>query len=404
MTFLKRVAATVLFSAFFVQGTSFAADVESCLALDPFRKSDDTLIACEKAVKQTDKDAAHMAKLHAQLGEALYWLERFDFAIEAFSSALELDKSLVETRIQRGWAFLRVDEQLRAFQDFSDALQEKPDSGRAIFAIGYMYDTAGQSEQALAAYRQAIEVSPKYYLARSNLAKMYRDDRNEKELAVAEYNSLLSFGEVELNKVQFFAAPYYFPTKDFYAHVRMDRALALAQSIRDDEAKADLNWLIERYPDAHAPKELMAGILSNQDKFVEASNVGLEASVSCHKNLPFFACENTDATLVYTLLLIGKNKEAAEIGVRAVANGQNNNLIDKSSYYAGLAMARLGNIDEARRLISAPVAKNPKYRSLLITQLRQEGFYEGDNKDEMNEKIVNALEACLIDDDCLKRV
>ncbi len=403
MTFLKRYAATLLFSVLLFQGSSFAADAESCLALDPFRKSDDTLIACEKALKQKDKDAAHMAQLHAQLGEALYWLQRFDLAIEAFDSALNLDKSLIETRIQRGWALLRVDEGQRAFQDFSDSLQEKPESGRAIFAIGYMYDVAGQPEQALAAYKQAIEVSPKYYLARSGLAAVYRDERNEKELAISEYNSLLAVGEVELNKVQFFAAPYYFPTKDFYAHVRMDRALALAQTNRNDEAIVDLNWLIERYPDAHAPKEVMTGILSNQDKYAEASSVGLEASVSCHKNLPFFACENTDAMLVYSLLLIGKNKEAANIGVRAVANGQNKNLIDKSSYYAGLAMTRLGNIAEARRLISAPVANNPKYRSLLITQLRQEGFYEGDNKDEMNERIVNALEACLLDFECLRR-
>jgi tetratricopeptide (TPR) repeat protein len=403
MIFLKRCAATLFFSVLLFQGSTFAADAESCLALDPFRKSDDTLIACEKAVKQKDKDAAHMARLHAQLGEALYWLQRFDLAIEAFDSALNLDKSLIETRIQRGWALLRVDEGQRAFQDFSDSLQEKPDSGRAIFAIGYMYDVAGQPEQALAAYKQAIEVSPKYYLARSNLAKMYRDDRNEKNLAIAEYNTLLSFGEVELNNVQFFAAPYYFPTKDFYAHVLMDRALALAMSNRLDEAIVDLNWLMERYSDAHAPKEVMAGIFVDQDKFVEAAEVGLEGSVSCRKNLPYFACENVEATLVFSLLRIGKNKEAAEIGVQVVANGRNQNLVDKSSYYAGLAMARLGNIAEARRLISAPVANNPKYRSLLITQLRQEGFYEGDNKDEMNDKIVNALEACLLDIDCLKR-
>ncbi len=401
MALFKRFAATLLFSVFFMQGATSAAQPKRCLELDPFRQISENYAACEAELQQSHADKAHMAKLHAHMGEILYWSMRFDLAINSFNKALELDPKLVETRIQRGWAFLRVDEAQRAFQDFSDALQEKPDSGRAVFAIGFMYDWAGESERAFAAFKQAVELSPNYHLARVRLANAYITNRKETELGLAEYDRLISFGETELNKVQFFDSLIEFQTGDFYATTLYERASARYNAGRVKDALADVEWLLKRYPDEFGPKELKSSLLSLEDNFEDAAKLAAAASEICYKNPQRKPCEKSDAILVWSLFRLHKYKEAAEIGRRLMATGRNGKFADKALYFAGLAMKNLGNVEEARQFISAPVQTNSDYRALLITQLIQNGFYEGSIEDEMNDRILNGIDACLLDDSCL---
>jgi tetratricopeptide (TPR) repeat protein len=404
MSFLERFAAIVFFSGCLFQSPSQAAQPKTCLELDPFRQSSESYVVCDAELQRAGKDDAFMAKLHAHMGEALYWSGRFDLAIESFNAALGLDKTLVETRIQRGWAFIRTNEMQRAFQDFSDSLEEKPDSGRAMFAIGFMYDMAGDKEKALAAYKQSVETTPNYLLARAALAQTYYYDRGEKDLGIAEFDKLISLGETELNKVQFFGDPNLFPTKDYYASVLLDRAIALRDIGRYDDAYSDINWLIKRYPDAYAPLEFKASLLAFQQKYDEAAKLAAAASANCYKNSPYLPCQNSDSTLVLSLMSLNKNKEAADIGRRLIATGRTGPRVDNASFFAGVAMKRLGHIDEARQYISGPVERGPHYRASLVTQLIQNGFYEGHVEDELNERILNGLEACLIDDTCLDGV
>jgi tetratricopeptide (TPR) repeat protein len=401
MALFKQFATTLLFSGFLMQGAVFAAQPKGCLDLNPFRQISESYAACEAELQKAGADNAHSAKLHAQMGEVLYWSERFDLAINSFNKALALDSKLVETKIQRGWAFIRVNEYQRAFQDFSDALEEKPDSGRAMFAIGFMYDIAGDSERAFIAYKQAVELSPTYHLARSALANAYYTTRNEPDLGLAEYDRLISYGEAELNNVQFFDSLVEFQTGDFYATTLYNRASARYNVGQVKDALLDVDWLLNRYPDAFGPKELKSGFLSLENEFDAAVKLAAEASEICYKNPQYQPCEKSDATLVWSMLSLGKNKEAADIGRRLQATRRQGKFVEKALYFAGLAMKRSGAIEEARQYISAPVQTNSDYRALLITQLMQNGFYLGDIEDEMNDRILNGLEACLLDDDCL---
>jgi len=135
------------------------------------RESQATVEACSTELKGSNLGPSQQAALLERRGNANYWLEHFNEAIDDFNKALELDKSLNEARIQRGWAHMRVGLMDRAVADFSNALAENPKSARAVFAIGYLYGQRGDEEKERQANEQAAALDPTYYLARYNLAK-----------------------------------------------------------------------------------------------------------------------------------------------------------------------------------------------------------------------------------------
>jgi tetratricopeptide (TPR) repeat protein len=70
-------------------------------------------------------------------------------------------------------------------------------------------------------------------------------------------------------------------------------------------------------------------------------------------------------------------------------------------YTIGLNKRRLGLKQEAMEAFLKSVDIDPGEGEVLLTQLTQRGYYEGETTDPINEKVKNGLEACMVDPECL---
>ena len=70
------------------------AQASTCLTSSAFRESQATVEVCSTALKGSHLAPSQQAALLERRGNANYWLERFNEAIDDFNKALELDKSL----------------------------------------------------------------------------------------------------------------------------------------------------------------------------------------------------------------------------------------------------------------------------------------------------------------------
>ena len=378
---------------------SWAKDADNCLTSDAFRKSFETYQVCSAQVIGT-QDHLQKAALHAQIGEAYYWSRQFSQAIEEFDMALSLNPKLNETRIQRAWAFWRVGETQKMFVDLTEALAENPQSGRAVFALGFLYQSYGDREKAQAAFRQSVELSPDYHLARLNLAEQLaaRDDSFTE--ALMEFNRILDYGPEKLNKTEFFVTAQEFPTLDFYAHVLLTRALFFSNNLRIDHALKDLDWLIKHYPDYPVLLAHKAQVLLHQGRFDQSLKTVRQARKICEMGRAPIECDLAIAVEIEALVMLKQYRQAADIGKLAADTEVYRLNGGEGLVMTAVAYKNLGDLETAKRFAIMAIQYNNNYLRVLIGQLIRRGFYTGDKTDGWSERVEIGLEACLLDDEC----
>jgi tetratricopeptide (TPR) repeat protein len=398
--FMTLAASTVFWALGTLPSVANSA-IEKCLKLNPYREIEATYNTCQALLTTGGQTPLDEAKLHAQIGEAYYWAQRYDLAIEAFDKALQLDKMLFETRIQRGWAFYRTNEASRAYQDFSDALEQNPKSGRAVFGLGFLYGAYGDVEKQRVAYEQAIELSPKYYLARGGLAHIEFYFRDDPITALQHLDRLISFGETEINSVQFLATGTVFPTQDYYADTIFERSYIRMRVEQFNGALEDVDWVMHKYPENFAPLARKAEILLTQSKPEEAIKYAEDAHHMCIDKTPFGRCDFSAAVLSETYFKLKKFKESADVGRELFESQRGGEYTPAAIYYSGLSMKNSGDVDGARKFMLMLLTGDRHFRGSIIARLQGPGFYEGSRDDDVNERMLNGLEACLLDDQCM---
>jgi lipoprotein NlpI len=90
------------------QASALTPDGKECLASDPWREQQKTVMRCDKAIAGAGNSDIERSDLHHQRGEAYYWASRTDFAVADFDAAIALNPDAFEAQIQRGWAKLRM--------------------------------------------------------------------------------------------------------------------------------------------------------------------------------------------------------------------------------------------------------------------------------------------------------
>ncbi len=379
------------------------AQAAACLKSDPFRASKVTVDLCTRELSNSALTETERAKLLEQRGNANYWQQQFNLAIEDFNKAIAIDSSLNESRIQRGWAYLRVGQTESGFTDFSNALEQNPRSARAVFAIGYIYGYEGDRDKERQAYEQAVSLDPTYYLARSNLALFYEQKASDLARALSTYDALIAEGREKLNKTEFWTNSD-FQTKNFFDDIIWSRNRILIKMGKAEEARQAALKLLKIYPDDSALFLMIA------DSY-ETAQPDLEKSLAW-TNKAYALCEkrDIDEDCYYVALKrmqsLSKLQRLSDLKVTA------EKLISQEipdwykaapRFFLGVVKKKSNDLEGAKEDFLWARQRNDFYQRALITQLLQNGYYDGGTADPWSIEAENGLEACLIDQDCMRR-
>ena len=103
---------------------------------------------------------ARSAPLFDDNGLVLDGLGRYKEAVEAYSEALKLQPSGVAAVTVSAYLLLDRHKPLAAVGEFKRALNISPNYAQALFGLGEAYRTAGDTAQAIDAYKRFLEASP----------------------------------------------------------------------------------------------------------------------------------------------------------------------------------------------------------------------------------------------------
>ena len=87
---------------------------------------------------------------------------QYSEAIEDFTKAIELKPDYAEAFSLRGLAYDRQGEHEHAIEDFTKAIELKPDHINAHYNRGFVYDTKGEYDRAVEDYTKVIELKPEF--------------------------------------------------------------------------------------------------------------------------------------------------------------------------------------------------------------------------------------------------
>ena len=117
------------------------------------------------------EESVRVAQSHLERGEALSETKDYTAAIDAYSSAIQLNPTLAEAYNDRGFAhYLRGDAEL-AIADFTRAIELRPNYPKAYNSRGVVFMSNGyESSRAIADFDRAIALKPDFRYAYINRA------------------------------------------------------------------------------------------------------------------------------------------------------------------------------------------------------------------------------------------
>lgn len=110
-----------------------------------------------------------MGQTYAVLGDQ-------DQALQMYQKSLSLDDRYEQTHLLLGEFYMQQKDWDQAVNAYRRAVEIRPPKGslEANSALGYVYTQKGDLESALQAYQTAVELSPRNYNDRKNLAILYQ--------------------------------------------------------------------------------------------------------------------------------------------------------------------------------------------------------------------------------------
>jgi Flp pilus assembly protein TadD len=122
-------------------------------------------------------------------GLALAKQKKWQPAVNCYAQALELNPKFVPAYVNRGLAYLQLNEPDKAAADFNQAVRREPKNPENYFKLGIAFGRAGMFKEAAHAYSQAIRLKPDFAEAlfnRSHINDKLGDSKQaEKDRAAA---------------------------------------------------------------------------------------------------------------------------------------------------------------------------------------------------------------------------
>jgi hypothetical protein len=96
-----------------------------------------------------------------------------------------------------------------------------------------------------------------------------------------------------------------------------------------------------------------------------------------------------------------RDDEGLTVAQQLVEGPFNPGLKSNAYYSIGFTHKHMGKLEDAKRDFLKSIAIDFRKQQVVMTQLRQHGYYDGEVADNWNSKAENALDACLVDPECL---
>lgn len=222
-------------------------------------------------------DPGMQAELDAMIEDAIDLIETEDFqaVVDLMDEALSMDPRFAEAYLFRGVAYSRLNNLMRAVDDFTRAIDIEPWQWDFYLFRGDAYFQLGETGEAILDYDRSIELNPRFQLAFRSRAIVYASQNN---IAAATQDDLMARGLDRLNFDDFEQAIEIFTevlTLDEEqtlnsASAYYNRGLAYYYLESYEVAIEDFSLALEIYPEMH-DSYLGRGIVNREAGNVRAA-------------------------------------------------------------------------------------------------------------------------------------
>jgi tetratricopeptide (TPR) repeat protein len=373
---------------------------EACLKADDFRDGSNTVTLCMAAENETRLANHTKALVFKKHADALYWAARVVEAGLLYDKALELDPKDTDTRLMKARVLRRTNNLEASYKATMEVLSEEPENTTALYDAGLVWAAAGENDKALAFYEATLKVDPNHVLARVGVADYYQYTAGQPDRVLKEYEEILALGKDALNQTKSIGSSR-LESKDFYLWVASQRVGQLSDANRPEDAAKALEPLIVEYPNEPYLRVQHSKILIIKSHFDEAAAEAQQANKECLVKFDNSLCDEGLLTEVQALSAAKKYEQSVSAGQLIVTGAYDPYTKSEAFYYLGFSKQRLGKNKEAADDFLKSVDAYPPQSQVLLTALSQNGYYEGEIADPMSERVKTALEACMIDPECL---
>jgi len=142
------------------------------------------------AIRVTDKKYPDTARIHYNLGFALFSIKKTEEAISHYKMAIKLNPDYAEAYINLGAVLFHAKMTEEAIDYFKEAIKLNPDFADAHNNLGAALVAEGKIEEAISHYKMAIKIKPDYVEAHNNLGNALFQKGEMKE-AINHYREAL---------------------------------------------------------------------------------------------------------------------------------------------------------------------------------------------------------------------
>jgi tetratricopeptide (TPR) repeat protein len=234
-------------------------------------------------------------------------LGNYDQAIQALSTAIELNPKEVGPYYNRGLAYTKLRRHAEAVQDYSRAIELDPKFEAAYIQRGFTFFNMGQDDQAIDDFNRAIALNPKPAAAYNGRGIVNANRRNFAE-AIRDYNRAIElvsgFEAAYTNRglANYNLGRYDQALQDFDRVIAMDpnttrvyvyRGLAKYNLGKYDQAIEDYNMAIKLDPKQAEAYYNLARIYSLKDNH-EKALYDLDAAIKINRGYKNMAKKEND--------------------------------------------------------------------------------------------------------------
>jgi tetratricopeptide (TPR) repeat protein len=384
--------AAVLTSTSAWAGTGF---LQNCLAQDEYNEVQKTIETCSDEGKIGQLSSKDASRVYTKIGTAFHWARRPEFSIKYFDKAIARDASNDEAINQRAWSYWGAGDYASANSGFIEAISINPRQHKAFMGIASILSSTGRHSEALAAYRQALDIKPDYVLAKSNLAVFLMNEKRDFSQALKLLDEILALPTETLDRQQYLRSPEELKINFTLRGVALKRKTESLYELKQyDEALKVIEKLEKEWPTDLFVNLAKSNVMLQLEQYSEAIKYA-DLAVDNGR----YAIGAASNKLI-ALKELGEFAKLIEVASQTL--DRPSSIYDQGTAYSmrSLAYRKQGKFAEAKADIIKAMYTDSFHYGDVIRKLIQFKYYDGSETDMMNSRMEVAIEACMVDPNC----